>query len=120
MCLAGEDELYGELLVVDDAGETVEVSEEEVGALISGEAASEADDERVGVYFFKNLDYCGGIALVCKPFCLEIALYEVDEFVFHRAAHIPDFLVFNLEDAFPGLGVALVVEYLLAEFLGVE
>ena len=42
MSFAGEYELYGELLVVDDLGQTVEVGEEQVGALIGGEAAGKS------------------------------------------------------------------------------
>ncbi len=91
-----------------------------MSALVGGKAAGEADDERVGVDLFKDLDDSRGISLVGEPFGLEVTLHEVDELVFHRGAHFPDLFVFGLEDAFPCFGIALVIEYLLAELFGVE
>lgn len=55
MRLAGEDELHGILLIVYDLGETVEVGEEKVSALVSRETARETDDEGIGVDFVDNL-----------------------------------------------------------------
>src|SRR6185437_661389 len=46
--LAGEEELHGTLGVVDHSGEALHVREEQVGALVGGEASREADGERVG------------------------------------------------------------------------
>ena len=55
-----------------------------------------------------------------KPFFLEVAAHEVDEFVLELHAQVPDFLIGHFEDAFPGFGVALFVEHLAAEFPGIE
>ena len=118
--LAREDELHGELLVVDDACETVKVGEEEVCALVGCEAACETDDEGVGVNLLDDVHHLAGVALVGEPLGLEVALDKVDELVLEGHAHVPDLLVRDLEDVVPGLGVALVVEDVLAEFLLVE
>ncbi len=120
MSFAGEYELYGELLVVDDLGQTVQIGEEQVGALIGGEAAGKAYDQRIGIDAVENAEHGGGIALICEPFGLEFAFYEVDKFVFHCHSHIPYLFVVDGEDAFPRFRVGLVGEYLLAELLGVE
>ena len=47
--LAGEDELHRPVLVVDDGRQPVEVAEEQGAALVGGEAAGEADRQRLGV-----------------------------------------------------------------------
>ncbi len=120
MCLSGEYELHGELLVVDDACQTVEVGEQQVCALVGGEAACEAYDESVGIDFVDDVHHCGWITLVGEPFFLEVATDEVDELVLELYAHVPDFFIGNGENAFPCFGVALVFEYLCTEFLHVE
>ena len=47
MGLAGEDELHRQLRVVDKRGDLLEVLEDQVGPLVGGEAAGEADRQRV-------------------------------------------------------------------------
>ena len=120
MGLAGEYELNGEILVVDNLREALKVGEKQVGTLVGGEATGKADDEGVGVDFVDNFHHGRGITLVGEPFLLEIALHEVDELVLHRAAHVPDFLVLYLEDTFPVFGVVGVLEHSRTEFLPIE
>ncbi len=55
MGFAGEDELYRELLVVDDLRQTLQVGEEKMSALVGGEAAGKADNQCVGIDFVDNL-----------------------------------------------------------------
>ena len=45
--LAGEDELHRHLRVVDERGERFDVLQDQVRALVGGEAAREADGQRV-------------------------------------------------------------------------
>ena len=99
--LAGEDELHGELLVVHNLGQTVEVGKEKVCALVCGEAACETDDESVGVDAVEDVDHSSGVSLIGKPFLLEVAAEEIDEFVLHRHAQIPDCLVGDIENTLP-------------------
>ena len=120
MSLAGEDKLHGELLVVYNLGQTVEVGEEKVSALVCGESTCEANDEGVGVDAVENVNHSTGIALVGKPFFFEVATKEVDEFVFHRLSHVPDYLVGHVEDAFPCIGIALIFEHAAAESVVIE
>ncbi len=49
VCLTGEEELHGIVGVVDNLRQAFEIGEEQVGALVGGKAAGEANDERVGV-----------------------------------------------------------------------
>ncbi len=91
-----------------------------MSALVGGEAAGETDDEGVGVDFVNDVHHCGGITLVGEPFFLEVAAYEVDEFVLEGATHAPDVFVGHIEDAFPSLGVALILEHLRAKHVPVE
>ncbi len=120
MSLAGEYELDGELLVVHDLGQTVEVGEEEMGAFVCCEAASKADDEGIGIDAVNDVHHCRRIALIGEPLFFEVAANEVDEFVFELDAHVPDFFIGDVEDAFPCLGVVLMLEYLWAELVHVE
>src|SRR5512146_569382 len=53
---ASEDQLDGTGAVSEDSTQAIEVVEDQCCALISGEAAGEADGERVGIE-----DFCGGI-----------------------------------------------------------
>ncbi len=48
MGLAGEEELHGALGVVDHGGKALHVLEQQIGALVGGESAGEADGEGVG------------------------------------------------------------------------
>ena len=49
MRLAGEDELHRPLVTADDAPQFLEIAEDEVGALVEGEAAGEADGQSVRI-----------------------------------------------------------------------
>ena len=48
MGLAGKEELHGALGIVDHGGQPLDVGQQQVGALVGGEAAGEADGQRVG------------------------------------------------------------------------
>ena len=74
----------------------------------------------LGVDAVKNLHDCRGITLVGEPLLLEVAAYKVDKLVLKLCAHSPDFVILNLEDTIPGLGVALVGKHLFAELIGIE
>ena len=120
VCFAGKNKLYGELRIVYNLGKTVQIGEQQVRAFVCGEAACKTYDKSVGVDTVHNIDNCGGIALMGKPFFLEIAAQEVDELVLESYTHLPDFFVGNFKNTLPGLGVALICKYLLAEFFGIE
>lgn len=47
--LAGEDKLYGTLLVVDDLSQAVKVVEEKVCAFVCGETTCESEDQAFGL-----------------------------------------------------------------------
>ena len=62
--LTGEEELYRVLGVVDDALQTLQVGEEQVCTLVSGEATPEADEQGVGVNPFEDGDGRLGVAAI--------------------------------------------------------
>ena len=49
MGLAGKYNLYGSITVAHDAGEALDIGEEEVGTLIGGEATRKADRQNVWI-----------------------------------------------------------------------
>ena len=58
--------------VVHNLGQTVEVGEEQVGALVGGEAAAEADHQGVGRDALDDGHHLGGVALVAEPLLCEL------------------------------------------------
>ena len=120
VCLTGEEELHGIVGVVDNLRQAFEIGEEQVGALVGGKAAGEANDERVGVDLVEQRHHAGGIALVAQPVVAEAFADVVDEFLLQCHASFPNFLVADLIDVFPEGGVALIVEESLAEVLFVH
>ena len=60
MRFAGENELHGPLRIVDHGGEPFDIAQDQVGALVSGEAARETDGERI------RAEYAGK-SLQCLP-----------------------------------------------------
>ena len=49
MRLAGEDDLYRTLHVRDELPQSLDIAEDQVGALVRGESTGEPDRERLGV-----------------------------------------------------------------------
>ena len=120
MGFPGEHELDGELLVVNDFRETFQIGEQQVCTFVCGKTTCKTNDKRVGVNLVDNLHHCRGITLVGKPFGLEIAFYEIDEFVLERASHVPDFLILDFEDTLPVFRIIGMFEHLCPEFFHVE
>ena len=54
--------LHRPVLVVEDRGQPVEVAEDQRAALVGGEAAGEADGQRVGIEHFVGAGDLGGRA----------------------------------------------------------
>ncbi len=118
--LAGEDELHGALFVVHDLRQTVEVREEQVGALVGGEAAGEADGEDVGLDAVDDLNHLAG-RIQTHLVGIAVALADVvDQLVFEHHALMPELLVRNLVDLLPGRDVVDMALEALGEVAGVE
>ena len=120
MGLAGEEEHHGTLRVVDNLLQALQVGEQQVCALVGGEAAAEADDQSVGVEFLHQADDALGVALVLQP-CLAELLYDiVEELRAQCLARLPYLLVGTVVDAVPDFLVRLVGHEVLVEVLGIE
>ncbi len=90
MGLAGEDELHRALRVLHEAHHVVEAVEDQRGALVGGEAAREADGQRVGIE--QRVE--GDEVLMRAALPLEeAAAGELDQLAAQIVAQGPEFLV---------------------------
>ena len=120
MCLAGEDELHGITLIVDNLAQPLQVVEQQISTLIGGKAAGKTDEQGIGIDFVHDAGDARGIALVLEPTLLEIALDETDELLLQGHAHLPDFLVRDIHQGGPSGLQFLMVEEVVGQHLAVE
>ena len=106
MGLAGEDELHRALGVVDHRRQAVQVGEDQVGPLVGGEAAGEADGEHVGIE-----DVAGGLdglvalaAAAALP--ADAAADEGQQQVLQGVVRLPQLARIDVVDALPDFRVA--------------
>ena len=106
MGLAGKQELHRALGIVDHRGQALDVGEDQVGALVGGEAAREADGQRIGrehlvetVEDFLRLAAAGGLFVRAVP-------GEVEQLGLEAEMRFPKFAVVHVFDRGPGLLVA--------------
>ena len=120
VCLTREEELYGVLGVVDDALQTLKVSEEEVRTLVGSEATTEADEQGVGVDTFEDGYRRLGITAVVEPLLAVEGADMLDETELDSLVCLPDCLVGELLDLRPGSFLGLLLDEVLAEVLRIE
>ena len=105
MRLAGENELDGPLLVVDQFHDVFELLENQRRAFVGGEAAGEADGQRVGIQQLVEADEIAlRDALALEQ---QTAAGEFDQFAAQFVAQRPEFLVgdkVGVGHLFPELG----------------
>ena len=108
MGLAGEEELHGALGIVDHGGEALHVGEQQVGALVGGEAAGEADGERIGREHFAEA--CSSFGRLAAALCLlaGAAADEVEELRLQAEVRLPELAIVDVFDLFPGARRAAV------------
>ena len=105
MRLAGENELDGPLLVVREFHDVFELLENQRRAFVGGEAAREADGQRVGIQQMVEADEIAlrdALRLEQQP-----AAGELDQFAAQLVAQRPEFLVgnkFRVGHLFPEFG----------------
>jgi len=118
--LAREDELHGTLLVVDDRRQTVEVGEQQVGALVGGEAACETDGQHVGLDALDDLKHLARRVEAHLPGVAVTPADMLDELVLELHALLPQLRVGDVVDLLPGRDVIDVAFESVAEVTGVE
>ena len=120
MGLAGEDELHGALRIVDQFGQDIELAEEQIGALVGGEAAGETDRQRVGVEDVAGGfdDFIGFVA--AASLAADAAADEVEQAVLEIAVRFPQFARVDVVERLPNLGVAHPLLPIAAEHAVVE
>ena len=120
MSLAGEEEQNGMLGIVDDLAQTIKICEEQMGALISGEATAEADHQRVRIDTLQQRHHTSRIALIAEPLLRELVADILDELLLQRHTRLPDLIVRNIVDSMPDLLVALILHERGIEVLVVD
>ena len=97
----GEYELDRILFVVYDLSQTIQVREQQVSTFVSGETATETDQQGVRVDLVQDGDNLCWVALVLQPVCLVLILDICDQLVLQSLADRPDVFVRNVLDGFP-------------------
>ena len=115
MRFAGEDDLHRAVLIGDERHKAVEIAENEVGAFVSGEAAREADGERVGLKEQTAGDHLAGGELTVFPLLAGAFIGKVHQFVLEVAADRPQFVIRDIEDAVPGKRVVNAIQPVQAD-----
>src|SRR5436190_3535200 len=98
MRLAGEENLHRSIRGGDDAAQALEVAEEEVGPLVRGEAAGEAERERVRVEEGLDAPEVVGRAAMARELAAHTLADVGDEPRLLRAVRLPDLIVGDRED----------------------
>ena len=101
MRLAGEDELDRHLRVVDERGERLDVLQDEVRALVGGEAAREADRQRVEAE--RPAELGDELRRLAAPLGLlrGAAARDLDELHLQRLVRLPQLAVVDVVDRVP-------------------
>ena len=98
MGLAGEEELHGALGIVDHGGEALHVGKHQIGALVGGEAAGEADGQRVRREdFAEAVQVFGGFA-AAFGLLARAAADEVEELGLEAKVGFPELAVVDVFD----------------------
>ena len=107
MGLAGEDELHRPFGVVDQLGESIEMScRNKIGPLVGGEPPGEADRQRAGIEhvaggFDRRFVFVAAAALAA-----EATADELDQPVLERVVRFPQFARIDVVDVLPDLRLA--------------
>ena len=109
MRLAGEDELHRALGVVHHGREFLDIGQNQIGALVGGKAAGEADGERVRtehaaqpLQHFRR--FAAALGLLHGP-----VAHKVQQPRFQVEMRFPEFAVVHVLDALPDFGLAAVL-----------
>ena len=101
--LAGKEELHRTLGVVDHGGEPLDVGEQQVGALVGGKAAGEADGQRVGrEHFAEPLQILRRLA-AAFGLLARAAAHEVEQLRLQAEVRLPQLAVVDVLDLLPCL-----------------
>ena len=106
MRLAGEQELHRALGIVDHRGQALDVGEDQVGALVGGEPAREADGQRIGrEHFVQPVERLLRFAAARGLFAGAVA-GEIEQLGLQAEVRLPEFAVVDAFDGCPGALVA--------------
>ena len=101
MGLAGEDDLHRPVLVVEDRRQPVEVAEDQRAALVGGEAAGEADGQRLGIEHLVGAGDLGRRGAAALELLLEPAAGEGHQPLAAAFVRPPQLGVGDVLDALP-------------------
>src|SRR4029077_20509101 len=101
MGFAGKNELHRAFGIVDHGGQALEVGEDQVGALVGGEAAGKSDGERVWTeHFGQPLQNLARLEAALSLFD-GAAADELEKLGFQAEVGLPEFAVIDVLNAFP-------------------
>ena len=115
--LAGKDKDHRVLRIIDDLGEPLKVGKEEVRSLVSGEAATKADEQRLRGERLEEAHQHGGILIEVSHVCLVATAEVLDQTTLELQSPLPDVLVGSLPDLVPQVETVLLGEDIIVHTL---
>ena len=109
MGLAGEDDLHGPPRRVEDRLQPLGVVEDQLRPLVAGEAAGEADRQRVGIEQRAGGDDARGADLLVAPPLPRPLADEREQVLAQRVARLPELLVGNVQHARPERRIVVAI-----------
>ena len=120
MSLSCVEELHGVLRVIDYLLQTLQICEQQVCTLVSGETTAETYQQCIRIDFFHERHHAARVALILQPAVAELLANVVHQFCLQLHSGFPHFGIAYIVYSFPNLLVALVGEMCLVEVLGIE
>jgi hypothetical protein len=117
MRLAGENDLHRAARRIEESARAVRVMEDQRGPLISGEAAGEANRQRVAIEQGTGGQGATRTDAVVRPEPAGAFADEREHVAPQRAPDVPDFLVGDVEHAIPELRIVVMLDPVGAEML---
>ncbi len=120
MRLAGDDDLHRALAIAENFLQALHIAEQQRGAFIGGEAAREADGERVRIEHFGGVAQFGGGGLAANGRGRLPLADEGNQAAFAAAMHFEKLFVRNVPDLLPDAVIVPAVAPVGFEVLIVE
>ncbi len=120
MGLAGKDELHRTFGIVDHGGQALKIGQDEVGALVGGEAAGESDGQCVWTEHLAEAHESFARFVAALGLLDGSAADELEKLGFQAEVRLPEFAVIDVLNAFPDFGIARVLVPVGAEMAVVE
>src|SRR5690606_18462081 len=108
--LARYDELHGTIAIEDDPAKSIDVLEDEIGALVGGEASRESDRQVLGVERLVRRGDLHRRGSLAKELLLHALPNEAHEAIAEPILRAPELGVGDPRDALPDAAIERIVE----------